>query len=94
MKHVIFGFIVSLFAVYGQAQGIDTNIHLEDGTIVDCSHINQWHCCSRKRCGGERCRAVRITELNASEPFYEVALILVQVMSKVSVGQFWRQAMQ
>lgn len=39
MKHVIFGFIVSLFAVYGQAQGIDTNIHLEDGTIVDCSHI-------------------------------------------------------
>ena len=44
MKHVIFGFIVSLFAVYGQAQGVDTNIHLEDGTIVDCSHINQWHC--------------------------------------------------
>ena len=45
MKHVIFGFIVSLFTVYGQAQGVDTNIHLEDGTIVDCSHINQWHCC-------------------------------------------------
>ena len=44
MKHVIFGFIVSLFAVYGQAQGVDTNIHLEDGTIVDCSHINQCHC--------------------------------------------------
>ncbi|WP_216358949.1 hypothetical protein, partial [Prevotella sp. P2-180] len=51
-------------------------------------------CCSRKRCGGERCREVRITELNASEPFDEVSLILVQVMSKVRVGQFWRQAMQ
>ena len=37
---------------------------------------------------------VRITELNASEPLDEVSLILVQVMSKVSVGQFWRQAMQ
>ena len=33
-------------------------------------------CCSRKRCGGERCREVRITELNASEPFDEVSLIL------------------
>ena len=42
----------------------------------------------------ERYVEVRITELNASEPFYEVSLILVQVMSKVSVGQFWRQAMQ
>ena len=51
-------------------------------------------CCSRKRCGGERCREIRIAELNASEPFDEVSLILVQVMSKVSVGLFWRQAMQ
>ena len=39
-------------------------------------------CCSRKRCGSERCREVRITELNASKPFDEVTLILVQVMSK------------
>ena len=45
-------------------------------------------------CGGERCREVRITELNASEPFDEVSLIMIQAMSKVSVGQFWRQAMQ
>ena len=35
-----------------------------------------------------------VTELNASEPFDEVSLIVIQVMSKVSVGQFWRQAMQ
>ena len=39
-------------------------------------------------------RGVRITELNASEPFDEVSLIMIQAMSKVSVGQFWRQAMQ
>ena len=45
-------------------------------------------CCNRKRCGGERCREVCITELNASEPFDEVSLIVFQVMSKVSVGQF------
>ena len=42
-------------------------------------------CCSRKRCGGERCREVRITELNASEPLDEVSLIMIQAMSKVSV---------
>ena len=35
-----------------------------------------------------------VTELNASEPLDEVSLIVFQVMSKVSVGQFWRQAMQ
>ena len=28
-----------------------------------------------------------------NDPFDEVSLILVQVMSKVSVGRFWRQAM-
>ena len=37
---------------------------------------------------------VRITELSASEPFDEVSLIMIHVLSKVSVGQLWREARQ
>ena len=38
-------------------------------------------CCSRKRCGGERCREVRITELNASERFRKARWAMMSLLS-------------
>ena len=42
--------------------------------------VEKWIGICLKGCGGERCTEVRITELNASEPFDEVSLIVFQVM--------------
>ena len=45
-------------------------------------------CCSRKRCGGERCREVRITELNASERFRQARWAMMSLLSHCH-GEDW-----
>ncbi|MGM9709966.1 MAG: T9SS type A sorting domain-containing protein [Prevotella sp.] len=39
MKHIILGFFISFVSICCQAQGIASTIQLQDGTIVDRSHI-------------------------------------------------------
>ncbi len=39
MKHILLGFVISLIFINVQAQSIDSSILLQDGTIVDCSHV-------------------------------------------------------
>lgn len=39
MKHIILGFFISFVSICCQAQGIASTIQLQDGTIVDCSHV-------------------------------------------------------
>lgn len=39
MKHVLFVWVISLITMNCQAQGIAPAIQLQDGAIVDCSHI-------------------------------------------------------
>lgn len=39
MKHVLFVWFISLITMNCQAQGIAPAIQLQDGAIVDCSHI-------------------------------------------------------
>lgn len=39
MKHILLVFIVSLISINCQAQNIASSIQLQDGTIVNCSHV-------------------------------------------------------